>query len=76
MIARALATEGKKNFLAVKGPELLSKWLGESERALASLFRRARMASPSIISLMKLTPLPQNVDLAIAPPEVKCFHNY
>lgn len=37
------------NFLAVKGPELLSKWLGESERALASLFRRARMASPSII---------------------------
>jgi len=37
------------NFLAVKGPELLSKWLGESERALASLFRRARMASPCII---------------------------
>ncbi|KAL7564789.1 hypothetical protein ACA910_021051 [Epithemia clementina (nom. ined.)] len=49
MIARALATEGKMNFLTVKGPELLSKWLGESERALASLFRRARMASPSII---------------------------
>lgn len=37
------------NFLAVKGPELLSKWLGESERALASLFRRARLASPSVI---------------------------
>ena len=37
------------NFLAVKGPELLSKWLGESERALASLFRRARMACPCII---------------------------
>jgi len=49
LMARALATEGKMNFLAVKGPELLSKWLGESERALASLFRRARMASPSII---------------------------
>lgn len=48
-MARALATEGNFNFLAVKGPELLSKWLGESERALASLFRRARMASPSII---------------------------
>ena len=48
-MARALATEGKMNFLAVKGPELLSKWLGESERALASLFRRARMASPSIV---------------------------
>jgi SpoVK/Ycf46/Vps4 family AAA+-type ATPase len=49
LMARALATEGQMNFLSVKGPELLSKWLGESERALASLFRRARMASPSII---------------------------
>ena len=48
-MARALATEGQMNFLAVKGPELLSKWLGESERALAALFRRARMASPAII---------------------------
>jgi SpoVK/Ycf46/Vps4 family AAA+-type ATPase len=49
LMARALATQGHMNFLAVKGPELLSKWLGESERALASLFRRARMASPAII---------------------------
>jgi SpoVK/Ycf46/Vps4 family AAA+-type ATPase len=48
-MARALATEGRMNFLAVKGPELLSKWLGESERALATLFRRARMASPCTI---------------------------
>jgi transitional endoplasmic reticulum ATPase len=49
LMARALASEGNMNFLAVKGPELLSKWLGESERALSSLFRRARMASPAII---------------------------
>jgi len=49
LMARALATEGHMNFLAVKGPELLSKWLGESERALSSLFRRARLASPAII---------------------------
>ncbi|CAJ1949538.1 unnamed protein product [Cylindrotheca closterium] len=49
LMARALATEGNMNFLAVKGPELLSKWLGESERALAALFRRARLASPSVI---------------------------
>lgn len=48
-MARALATESSMNFLAVKGPELLSKWLGESERTLASIFRRARMASPCII---------------------------
>ena len=49
LMARALATEGHMNFLAVKGPELLSKWLGESERTLASLFKRARLASPSVI---------------------------
>jgi len=49
LMARAIATEGNMNFLAVKGPELLSKWLGESERALASLFRRARLAAPSVI---------------------------
>lgn len=49
LMARAIATEGNMNFLAVKGPELLSKWLGESERALASLFRRARLASPAVI---------------------------
>jgi SpoVK/Ycf46/Vps4 family AAA+-type ATPase len=49
LMARALATEGHMNFLAVKGPELLSKWLGESERALAALFRRARLASPAVI---------------------------
>jgi transitional endoplasmic reticulum ATPase len=49
LMARAIATEGNMNFLAVKGPELLSKWLGESERALASLFRRARLATPSVI---------------------------
>ena len=49
LMARALATEGNMNFLAVKGPELLSKWLGESERALSSLFRRARLASPAIV---------------------------
>ena len=49
LCARAIATEGNMNFLAVKGPELLSKWLGESERALASLFRRARLAAPAVI---------------------------
>jgi SpoVK/Ycf46/Vps4 family AAA+-type ATPase len=48
-MARALATESSMNFLAVKGPELLSKWLGESERTLASIFHRARTASPCII---------------------------
>ena len=49
LMARAIATSFSMNFLAVKGPELLSKWLGESERALASLFRRARLAAPAVI---------------------------
>jgi SpoVK/Ycf46/Vps4 family AAA+-type ATPase len=37
------------NFLAVRGPELLSKWLGESEKAIQTLFKRARAAAPSLI---------------------------
>lgn len=49
LLAKALATESSMNFLAVRGPELLSKWLGESEKAVQSLFRRARAAAPSII---------------------------
>jgi AAA family ATPase len=49
MIAKALATESDLNFIAVKGPELLSKWVGESERAVRELFRKARAAAPAII---------------------------
>ncbi|XP_060595143.1 ATPase family gene 2 protein homolog A-like [Ruditapes philippinarum] len=49
MIAKALATESGLNFLAVKGPELFSKWVGESERAVREVFRKARAASPAII---------------------------
>ncbi|RDD36861.1 Spermatogenesis-associated protein 5 [Trichoplax sp. H2] len=49
MIAKALATESGLNFLAVKGPELFNKWVGESEKAVRELFRKARAASPSII---------------------------
>ncbi|KAL5489785.1 AFG2 [Sanghuangporus weigelae] len=49
LTARALATESGINFLAVKGPELLNKFVGESERAVREVFRKARAASPSII---------------------------
>ncbi|OWF55570.1 Spermatogenesis-associated protein 5 [Mizuhopecten yessoensis] len=49
MIAKALATESGLNFLAVKGPELFSKWVGESERAVREVFRKARSAAPSIV---------------------------
>ena len=49
LMAKALATESAMNFLSVRGPELLSKWLGESEKAIQTLFRRARAASPCIV---------------------------
>uniref|UniRef100_A0A667XFL9 non-chaperonin molecular chaperone ATPase n=1 Tax=Myripristis murdjan TaxID=586833 RepID=A0A667XFL9_9TELE len=49
MIAKALANESGLNFLAVKGPELLSKYVGESERAVREVFRKARAVAPSIV---------------------------
>lgn len=49
LTAKALATESGLNFLAVRGPELVSKYVGESERAIREVFRRARAAAPSII---------------------------
>lgn len=49
MTARATATESGRNFIAVRGAELLSKYVGETERAVREIFARARAASPSII---------------------------
>ncbi|KAI8798993.1 spermatogenesis-associated protein 5 [Biomphalaria glabrata] len=49
MVAKALATECKFNFLAVKGPELFNQYVGESEKAVREIFRKARSASPAII---------------------------
>uniref|UniRef100_A0A9J8BQ98 non-chaperonin molecular chaperone ATPase n=1 Tax=Cyprinus carpio carpio TaxID=630221 RepID=A0A9J8BQ98_CYPCA len=49
MIAKALANESQLNFLSIKGPELLSKYVGESERALREVFRKARTVAPSIV---------------------------
>ncbi|XP_030595152.1 ATPase family protein 2 homolog [Archocentrus centrarchus] len=49
MIAKALANESGLNFLAIKGPELLSKYVGESERAVREVFRKARAVAPSIV---------------------------
>ncbi|XP_060177587.1 calmodulin-interacting protein 111 [Lycium barbarum] len=49
LLARAVASEAGLNFLAVKGPELYSKWVGESEKAVRTLFAKARANSPSII---------------------------
>ena len=49
LLARAVATESKANFISIKGPELLSKWVGESEKAIREVFRIAKQASPCII---------------------------
>jgi len=48
-IARALANETGVNFISIKGPEILSKWVGESEQRLRNIFRRAKQVAPSII---------------------------
>ncbi|MCD6464332.1 CDC48 family AAA ATPase [Candidatus Woesearchaeota archaeon] len=49
LLAKAIATESEANFIAVKGPELLSKWVGESEKAVRKVFERARQVSPAIV---------------------------
>jgi transitional endoplasmic reticulum ATPase len=49
MLAKAVATESEANFISVKGPELMSKWVGESEKGVREIFRRARQASPCVI---------------------------
>ncbi len=49
LLAKAVANESEANFILVKGPELLSKWVGESEKAVRKVFKRARQTSPTII---------------------------
>ena len=54
LLAKAVATESEANFISVKGPELISKWVGESEKALREIFKKAKQASPSIVFLDEL----------------------
>lgn len=49
MLAKAIANESQANFISVKGPELLSKWIGESEKAVREVFRKGRQAAPTVI---------------------------
>ena len=49
LIAKAVANESGANFIPIRGPQLLSKWVGESERAVRDIFRKARQVAPSII---------------------------
>jgi len=49
LLARAVASECQANFISIKGPELMSKWVGESERAVREVFRKARQSAPAIV---------------------------
>lgn len=49
LLAKAVATEANFNFISVKGPELYSKYVGESEQAVAAVFRKARLSSPCVV---------------------------
>jgi len=49
LLARAVSTESEANFISIKGPEIFSKWVGESEKAIREVFRKARTAAPAII---------------------------
>src|SRR2546427_24699 len=49
LLAKAVATESEANFISVKGPEFLSKWVGESERAVRETFRKAKAAAPCVV---------------------------
>ncbi|MBW3583374.1 MAG: CDC48 family AAA ATPase [Euryarchaeota archaeon] len=51
LVAKAVANESGANFLSVKGPEVLSKWVGESEKAVREIFKKAKQSAPSIVFL-------------------------
>jgi len=57
LIAKAVATESGANFIPVRGPQLLSKWVGESERAVREIFKKARQVAPAIIFFDELDAL-------------------
>jgi transitional endoplasmic reticulum ATPase len=51
LLAKAVAHESKANFISIKGPEVMSKWVGESEKAVRELFKKARQVAPTIVFL-------------------------
>ncbi|MEM2489347.1 MAG: CDC48 family AAA ATPase, partial [Thermoplasmata archaeon] len=51
LLAKAVATESEMNFISIKGPEVLSKWVGESEKAIREVFKKAKQSAPAIVFL-------------------------
>jgi transitional endoplasmic reticulum ATPase len=57
MLAKAVATESRANFISIKGPEVLSKWVGDSEKAVREIFKKARQVAPCIVFLDEIDSL-------------------
>ena len=57
MLAKAVANESEANFISIKGPELLSKWVGESERGVREIFHKARLAAPCVVFMDEIDSL-------------------
>ncbi|ABP51889.1 CDC48 family AAA ATPase [Pyrobaculum arsenaticum] len=57
LLAKAVATESGANFIAVRGPEIFSKWVGESEKMVREIFRKARMAAPAVVFIDEIDAL-------------------
>ena len=62
LLAKAVATERESNFISIKGPELLSKYVGESEKAVREIFRKAKMAAPCIIFIDEIDAIASSRD--------------
>ncbi len=63
LLAKAIATEAEANFISVKGPEIFNKWVGESEKAVREIFRKARQAAPCIIFFDEIESVVSRKDL-------------
>ncbi len=64
LLARAVANESGANFISIKGPEVLSKWVGESEKAVREIFKKAKQAAPSVVFLDEIDALAPRRGLA------------
>lgn len=60
MLAKAVANESEANFIAIKGPELLSKWVGESEKGVREVFRKAKQTAPTVIFFDEIDSIASN----------------
>jgi transitional endoplasmic reticulum ATPase len=57
LLAKAVATESEANFISIKGPEIMSKWVGESEKAIRQIFKKAKQVAPCIVFLDEIDSL-------------------